>query len=245
MKKIIVLLLALAFSIQVAAIPSLHVSAEENKTTDFTVLELIGEESNFFNYYIKHHNDVVPEDIFTVFSKDIQCAHTSIDSEVAISIDEGNKIEFQIDVESSGIYPVSFRYYNTDESDSNYIVSLKLNGQSPYDEANNFSLPRLWKDDVDDEFKKDDYGNDIRPSQTNVIGWTKNYIYDSRGFYKLPYFLYLEKGLNNIELTAVTNDLILSEVSFGMNISTIDYKTYSESFVYSKNENIYHQAEKI
>lgn len=247
MKKIMVLLLIFVLVFQSSFLLPIDISAESEKAQaeEPAVLTSVGDDNSFFNYYIRYSEESVTEELYNIAAKKWQGDISNIEGRDSLVIKVGDTAVCKMEVNASGIYPMAFGYYNTDETDSNYIVSLKINGAAPYSEADNLVLPRIWRDDINGGFKKDDYGNDIRPSQLNVKGWTESYIYDSRGFYPLPYFVYLEKGEVTVSVTAVNNNLYLSEITFGMELPTVSYKEYSESAVQTETKQIKLQAENM
>lgn len=244
MKKIMGLFLSVAIIIS-CLMPPCNALAEGEASNDLGNSASVGDNNSFFNYYTKYSEKSMAQEIYNIQASDFQGELIDMEGRKTLALKEGSSAKCTLNVKASGIYPVAFTYFNTDESDSNYIVSLKVNGAFPYEEANNLVISRLWRDDIENEFKKDEYGNDIRPSQVNVKAWTQSYIYDSRGFYNLPYFIYLEEGKNNIELTAVSNNLFFSEFVLGMSLPSVSYKEYSKSAKESGTEKVLLQAENM
>lgn len=205
--------------------------AEGNDTADVYSLD----DGSFSSYYGQYKDSEFADETITV-----DCGvlgNTVYDNENGTVISENTGKAFDFSVNKSGIYPIAFRYYNTDESESDYIIGFKIDGEAPYTEAENFTLPRVWKDEAAGEYEKDDNGNDIRPTQLNVSVWEETYIEDSRGFYSLPYFVYLETGKHTVEIISQKNNIILGKIKFGSDSYLPEYKDYAENATLYSGEN--------
>ncbi len=219
----------------------------KGKSPDSYESLIIEGKSDFFNYYEENLDKQVISYLTEVSSKDFQIGKLktqTFENKNAVLITEGNTVTFNVSIKENGVYPFALDYYNLDSSDSDYIISVKADGKTPYDECKSMTLPRLWKDDVDKGFEKDELGNEIRPPQSNRQKWVTNYINDARGFYSLPYFIYLESGVHSISITSERNTFALAGVIFGYEDIEKSYEEYSANASEYKGEPIKLQAEK-
>ncbi len=249
MKKILGLLLTIAVLLQTVFAVTLTSYAEESAAENDAEIGAVGDSNSFFNYYDKYKDINVVGDIIelrTDSASNINNIQSEIKAEEKCFIlNEGSSVQYSFNVKETGLYPFSFRYFNTSDADSNYTVALKLNGASPFEEADNLSLPRLWMDKSSGKFEKDEYGNDILPSQLNAEEWTESYIYDARGFYYTPYFVYLEKGENQISVTAVNNTLKLGSLKLGFDSAVKSYSEYSAKMTEKSVDTVIQEAENM
>ena len=141
------------------------VNAGENAVAEYT-----SDDGSFSAYYSKYADYERPEEMLTVKA----AANEEFDGEKGTVISEGAAVALNFTVSKSGVYPIAFRYYNSDDSENDYIISFKTDGKLPYDEAEYFTLHRVWQDEASSEYEKDDNGNDIRTSQFNVKMWTES-----------------------------------------------------------------------
>ncbi len=74
--------------------------------------------------------------------------------------------------------------------------------------------------------KKDNQGNDIRPSQAEYFGWQQAYCRDDMGYETLPYQFYFVKGENTITLQAVNEPMIIGAITVTSVTSRATYEQY-------------------
>lgn len=229
---------------------TLSVGAESAEDPVSTVkiadMETVGDGNSFFNYYGRYQDsEVMPVTVRVAAENFVLsgCNLENADGKTVAKLTEGSAVSFKVQVDKAGLYPFAFGYYSTDEVDSNYMVSLKLNGTAPYDEAENLSLSRVWTDALNGEFEKDDYGNDIRPSQKTINEWCEAYVYDTRCLYNIPYAVYLDSGVSTLTVTSESNTLLLESVVLGLKAADKNYDEYSAEKKLYEGESIVHQAE--
>lgn len=210
------------------------VNAEENAAAEYA-----SDDGSFSAYYSKYADYEHPEEILTVKA----AANEEFDGEKGTVITEGAAVAMNFTINKSGVYPIAFRYYNSDDSENDYIISFKTDGKLPYDEAEYFTLHRVWQDEASSEYEKDENGNDIRPSQFNVKMWTESYIEDNRGLYELPYFVYLEKGQHTFEIASQNGKFILGSVELGTDASSLKYSEYAANAAEYNGDTVILQAE--
>jgi len=86
--------------------------------------------------------------------------------------ESGQAIEYEIDVETTGLYELSF-YYSTESSDFNVFRTIRINNEVPYQEMLSYEL------------------------ESTDNKWTLHTLGDNE-----PYLFYLEEGVNTLTLTA-------------------------------------------
>jgi hypothetical protein len=200
--------------------------------------EVLNDSSQLFDYYNKFEGEEKPNDVISVNSSDaFRCADKSIaleklDGKTAIRIDEKQSwCEWDFVVEKSGTYQMFLNYFALPCNGKNITISVLIDGNNPFSELANVSLPRLWKDsedayDENGEFKTDKLGNQIRPRQTEIEQWQEIALYDTQGLYDEPYFVYLEAGSHSVRIEIVQEAFAISEFTFKNSKSVQSYEEY-------------------
>ena len=99
-------------------------------------------------------------------------------------------------VEQEGLYNIALDYYPAAAKSQNITVAVKVNGESPYDEAERIALPQIWRDELDSDqpFATDANGNDLMPDQIRAPKWVVRRLSDSEGYYDDPLLFCFGRG---------------------------------------------------
>ena len=89
--------------------------------------------------------------------------------------------------------------------------ALYINGELPFDGAATLSFPRLWTDAG--EVRKDNQGNDVRPTQVERFDWQQGYCRDDMGYVIEPYRFFFGAGENTLTLRAVNEPMLLRGIA--------------------------------
>ena len=231
MKKIPVFFLTALLVLQVFAV-AVGAEPAKNEAT-LSAAEQSGNVSDdYFTYYRGHEQSEPVTQTVAVEAKEFQrggLEFARFENRDAVILPEDQSVDFSVTVSQEGNYQVGFDYYNTDLSENDYFVSLKVDGAFPYQEAKNLALPRAWTDEANGVFEKDEKGNDIRPVQFNRETWLESYVYDTRGLYETPYFVYLTEGTHTVTVTAAREQIAIGKVLFGGKASAVSYREYAEN----------------
>lgn len=164
----------------------------------------------------------------------------------SLLIDETGFVDFQITVPESGFYHIGLDYYNIQSKNSNIRRGIFINGELPFAEFSNIELRRMWvnnpnhyetnadgspvlDEDGNIKWNKDNQGNDLKTSQTEVHDWQSTYLYDSQGYYTGELGVYLEAGVNTVTLFSITESMVLYSLRFEHVASVPSYKDYLNS----------------
>lgn len=222
MKRILALMIAVLLAASVF-VPSVSAFAEEtfggnplNVTSGNTYRE----------YKAKYADAIVGEDFEAELTSD-RVVSTSGD----VTLSDG-KIEFKgeessaeisLNVSYTGNYMVLLTY--TPDKDSNYtnsIIGVKINGEYPFNEARELTLPFRWKGG---EVTTDSRGNEILGSTSCIYEKTENYIADPSGRQNVPLMFNLQKGENTVTVVSRTGNITLNSMKFECKV---DEKPYEE-----------------
>lgn len=128
---------------------------------------------------------------------------------------------FNVKVEETAIYSVKIGYTTYNDSTEPISFSMKIDGQYPYSEFKEISLPRFFKDDGDK--RSDNSGNEISKEIKQVCGDYEYVLKNSSNTKEL--LLYLEAGNHTLSFTGSDSKFAVSSISF---VKPSFYKSYSE-----------------
>ena len=131
--------------------------------------------------------------------------------------------EWNINVPEAGFYNIYLEYLIPESHGVPAERCVLINGQVPFDDAQNISLTRIWTDNG--EKKIDNQGNEIRPGQKEVFDWQNSRLSDDRGYESEPYKFYLDAGSNKIGLRAENEPLVIKKLSL---VPVQNLPSYSE-----------------
>ena len=124
---------------------------------------------------------------------------------------DGSTVTWTVDVPSAGFYNVRLDYLTVPSRGVDMERELYINGELPFSGAATLTFSRLWTDAG--EVRKDNQGNDVRPSQVERFDWQRVYCGDDMGYVVEPYRFYFNAGENTLSLKAVNEPMILGAIA--------------------------------
>lgn len=233
----IILGLLLAF-VTYGVIDSIWLSQQEsyleyNSPTDQTIVsELAYYDISEYYQYIDSHDRVFPS-TETISVEGVDFTDSSGDEIIygfyegvdeSVFMDETGSLTWEVTVPQTGYYNLNVNYYPYPGKSSSIERTLYINGEIPFDGANNIIFHRIWGNATD--VIQDLNGNDVRPSQIELPRWTSTIVNDSVGYIDTPYMFYFEQGVNTITLESVREPMLIESIevmSVEDNISYLDY----------------------
>ena len=137
---------------------------------------------------------------------------------------DASYVTWKVNVEKAGMYNIQLDYLTVDSRGVDIERELYINGELPFSGAATLTFSRLWTDAG--PVRKDNQGNDIRPSQMERFEWQKAYCRDDMGYQTEPYAFYFEEGENTISLKAVNEPFILRGITLTPIASLPTYEEY-------------------
>lgn len=207
MKKTVYKLLAVVIvAINCAGPLSTFAIADVKKTEGFA--ETTGSSVSEYGNYISEYETSNKADKTYLAKPENGGNEKIIDGKKAIRVGEGEKCTFNINVEQTGTYSINLLYYLMATNEKEGLISLRINGDLPFEEAGRISLNRIWQDqrNENNEIDRDTMGNDIRPSQVQKPQWIQKSLSDTDGYFSKPYEFYFNAGKNEISITVISGD---------------------------------------
>ena len=180
--------------------------------------------SNTYDAYVASHasepavKDAVPVDILA-FEGEAEPVDGGL-----LTPDE-SEITWKVDVPQAGLYNIRLTYLTTQSRGVDIERELLINGEVPFAGASTLCFSRLWTDAS--EVRKDNQGNDIRPSQQEVFAEQTAYCRDDMGYQTEPYAFHFEQGENTITFRAVNEPMIIKAIELTPIVQFASYADYA------------------
>ena len=136
---------------------------------------------------------------------------------------EGSEVSWKVDVAQAGLYNIRLEYLTTESRGVDIEREVLINGELPFTGASTLTFSRLWTDAG--EVRKDNQGNDIRPSQKEIFDRQTVYFRDDMGYQTEPYAFYFTEGENTLTLKAVNEPMVVCGITL---VPVVKYPTYEE-----------------
>ena len=140
---------------------------------------------------------------------------------------DGSFVTWKVQVEKAGMYHVMLDYLTVESRGVDMERALYINGELPFDGAGDLTFSRLWTDAG--EVRKDNQGNDVRPTQKEIYDWQQVLCQDSMGYAAEPYRFYFHEGENTLSLSAINEPMLLRGIQLIPVKETPDYAAYAAS----------------
>ncbi|MBI9009439.1 MAG: extracellular solute-binding protein [Tenericutes bacterium] len=183
----------------------------------------------------KTWTNVTDETLVTIYAEDMSDA--SIDggsfaySGDIIHLVEGDVIEFDIDIVTPGAYNIQIDQFDVSENILSNEISLSINSEFQYEEAEVIKLPTYWEFETK-TFLKDRYGNEILPNSLKDDEWRLNTpLRDSTGLNSGNLTFNFVSGSNTIKIECIAGTILLGNLYIKSVESTKTYEEYLEDNV--------------
>ncbi len=138
--------------------------------------------------------------------------------------DDGSEVTWKVEVPQAGLYNIRLVYLTTESRGVDIERELLINGELPFAGAGTLTFSRLWTDVG--EVRKDNQGNDIRPSQKEVFDSQSVFLRDDMGYQTEPYAFYFKEGENTLTLKAVNEPMVIQGITLTPPAKYPDYNEY-------------------
>ncbi len=122
-----------------------------------------------------------------------------------------SELTWKVDVPQAGLYNIRLDYLTVESRGINIEREIAINGEVPFAGASTLCFSRLWTDAG--EVRKDNQGNDIRPTQVERLEKQSAYCMDDMGYQTEPYAFYFNEGENELTIRAVNEPVVLCGIT--------------------------------
>ncbi|MBE5786273.1 MAG: extracellular solute-binding protein [Clostridiales bacterium] len=120
---------------------------------------------------------------------------------------DGDTTAWKVQVPQAGLYAIRMEYLTVPSRGVDIERALYVNGALPFSGADKLCFSRLWVDGG--VVRKDNQGNEIRPTQVERFDYQTAYFRDDMGYETEPYLFYFNEGENTLSLEAVNEPVII------------------------------------
>lgn len=140
----------------------------------------------------------------------------------------GGSVTWAFEVEQPGWYQLGIDYCSIAGENSDIIVDVLLDGCTPYVNASNINLRRVYLDETylgpgDNTFKTNVKGDELRPSLLEQLQWQTQMVCDVRDQYPGPLYFYLDKGSHEVSLRLDEAAVAIGSLTFMNQAEIPDY----------------------
>ncbi|NLN51094.1 MAG: extracellular solute-binding protein [Acholeplasmataceae bacterium] len=225
-KLIIVLTIVFSFFVtQVFEIRPLLASNEEE------VLDLGQFRKDGYYYQLKNwlnSEQIYLGDEIEFFLKDY--SHLELSNNYAI-VEKGKTISLDLNIEEAALYHLKLEYLIEDEFFTQPTINLKINGETPFNEAAEIYLPIRFEVEqraLEDKYNR--FGDELLPKTKADTSFYQESLIDNSGMYVEPLMFYFKKGVQTLSFTANNHPFKLKTLILHGKKETPSYQTYKNNF---------------
>lgn len=176
-----------------------------------------------YREYMEQNDQTRPDDVYVIEAADYVRTQEMQVTEyrdyeggegISVYTEKSGLIEYEVTIETAGLYEMSIRYYPVKGNGSSIKRSFFIDGELPYSELKSTTFSRVWKN-ANSEWNKDNQGNDLKPEQIEAPEWMDSYLYDSEGYVSGSLSVYLTKGKHTITIVSQREPMILRSITLG------------------------------
>ena len=206
---------------------ALAVSGEENTAA---VDSETGTDKSYQAYSDSNRSVNYATDNYAVPLNNISTDNNSIELKGDILYFKGGSTELKFNVDSpeTKLYYITVNYAPNDDSVGEIKSSVKIDGEYPFEEAADITIPRIFKDN--DKATFDDAGNQFAPEQIQYGDYVAVKLSDNSGIERYPYRFLLTTGRHEIELNLESTALKIKEILLEKPDALKAYSEISEEY---------------
>ncbi len=205
---------------------------------DFAAVTNSAGEDSYDAYLSSHSEAARPDEIIRIEGEsftgttedgfDISDHLEGMDGKAVITPEFGS-IAWDVQVKQAGLYNVRIHYLPIEGKSSAIERQFAINGKVPFKGAEIILFDRVWGN-RQDEIKRDDRGNEIRPRQVEKPTWQIGLINDRNGYYDEPYSFYFESGQQSISLTALREPMAIDYIELYQDRALMTYEDMKKQY---------------
>ncbi|MDD6051051.1 MAG: extracellular solute-binding protein [Clostridiales bacterium] len=198
--------------------------AGRDLTTDVTGIG----RNDTYDLYLRQHEGVAPGEAaiavnVVAFEGDGTLQQDAAGNPEVYTAD-GAVTSWKVNVPADGMYTVQVEYLTVQSRGVDIERELRINDALPFAGADTMRFSRLWVDGG--EVRKDNQGNEIRPTQVEKFEYQTAFCRDDMGYETEPYQFYFAKGENKLTLKAINEPMIIRSIQLVPVASRQSYESY-------------------
>jgi len=187
---------------------------------DFVAVTDEGPGNGYDRYLAGHAGAERPDDVIRIEGEDfaetvgdgfaVADRYEGLDGTAVLTPETGS-ISWDVPVSRPGLYNIRIHYYPIPGKSSAIERSFSINGDIPFKGAELLLFDRTWGN-RHDAIRRDDRGNDLRPTQVEKPAWRLASFTDSEGDVDEPYLFHFERGVQRVTLTALREPMAIDYI---------------------------------
>ena len=184
----------------------------------------IGRSNTYTSYLEKYANLPAVSEAVEVDLASFEGEGGEVCADGVLTADE-SELTWKVNIPKAGLYNIRLDYLTVESRGVDIEREIAINGEVPFTGASTLCFSRLWTDA--NEVRKDNQGNDIRPTQVERFEKQSAYCKDDMGYQTEPYAFYFKEGENELTIRAVNEPVILCAVSLTPIMKSPTYAEYA------------------
>lgn len=132
--------------------------------------------------------------------------------------------ETEVEAPEEGLYEITVEYRQPGDNARDISVHVEVNGSLPFPEAEEITLPRIYRNGGD--IRTDANGNEIAPRQVMVLEPVYHTLMNTSGFYEGNYQFPMKKGKNVIRIVCTGTNVEILGVTIAPKAEVPAYEEY-------------------
>lgn len=128
----------------------------------------------------------------------------------ALVLESGVNAKWSFEIKEAGLYSVVLDYAAPDGDGAKIQRALLIDGELPCAEATNVCFYRYFIESG--KVKINEIGDEVWPTQSEVVLWQTQAAYDSNGYDPEPMYFYLTQGKHTLTLEYVDQPIAIREI---------------------------------
>lgn len=120
-------------------------------------------------------------------------------------------VSWNFDIKTAGFYIIKAKYLVYSDSGSNAVRSIRIDGETPFYEADNIIFSRKWEDTG--EVRVNSVGDEVRPDVSEIREWQETSIYDGMGYFAEPLIFEFSAGSHTLSMEYASQTLALDTIT--------------------------------
>ena len=232
MKKTMILILFLSLVFGMSVFVNMYtVSADTDELSDVKIDSLMMDTQAYIDaydesssYYGVYQNwmalgEPLSNDVYTVDPGDISGGTSRISANSmgygtnVVEVQPNETISFDVTIAEEGLYEFYFDYYLLADTKLRPSISFSINDAFQYNEMANIEVPIKWLVETTPVY--DRFGDELTPNSSLFSEWSTFALTDPNYFFAEPLKVFLQAGLNTIDVTVVEGYILFGDITIG------------------------------
>lgn len=210
MKKLLTVAIAIVALLSTAAILFANpVEAQPEKLYEGASIDFSLDSTFSYADYLNEYGETYPQQTIVIDALDyVRTENTynsddvyvgELDGVEGLYIPESVNATWSVDIQEEGFYNIKIDYSAISGRSSAITRGILIDNEYPFEEAQLFTLSRIWEDEFEVSTKRVQGEHDLKPAQIEKERWNTELIRDNKGYYNgNDYYFHFTPGTHEI-----------------------------------------------